>query len=209
MTMTDSKKLKILVINSLVASEGADEIEQVRVERARTLRIRLLADGYNILAVLPPDAGLEEQIAQLQPEVIIVDEQSDAALKKVVAATATAPRPIVCFTEDKDREKMHAAIEAGVSAYVVAGLSAERVKEVLDVALARFEVDQKLRQELSETRMKLAERKVIERAKGFLMERHHCTEDEAYRKLRRLAMDKNLKLSEVAQRMLDVADLLI
>lgn len=207
--MTDSKKLKILVINSLVASEGADEIEQVRVERARTLRIRLLADGYNILAVLPPDAGLEDQIAQLQPEVIIVDEQSDAALKKVVAATANAPRPIVCFTEDNDREKMHAAMEAGVSAYVVAGLSAERVKEVLDVALARFEVDQKLRHELSETKMKLAERKVIERAKGFLMERHHCSEDDAYRKLRRLAMDKNMKLSDVAQRMLDVADLLI
>jgi response regulator NasT len=207
--MTDSKKLKILVINSLVVSEGADEIEQVRVERARTLRIRLLADGYNILAVLPPGADLQEQIGQLQPDVIIVDEQSDAALRKVVAVTATAPRPIVCFTEDNDREKMHAAIEAGVSAYVVAGLSAERVKEVLDVALARFEVDQKLRHELSETKMKLAERKVIERAKGFLMERHHCSEDDAYRKLRRLAMDKNMKLSDVAQRMLDVADLLI
>jgi two-component system, response regulator / RNA-binding antiterminator len=80
---------------------------------------------------------------------------------------------------------------------------------VLDVALARFQVDQKLRHELSETRLKLAERKVIERAKGLLMERHHCSEDEAYRKLRRLAMDKNLKLSELAQRMLDVADLLI
>jgi response regulator NasT len=207
--MTDSKKLKILVINSLVVSEGADEIEQVRVERARTLRIRLLADGYNILAVLPPGADLQEQIGQLQPDVIIVDEQSDAALRKVVAVTATAPRPIVCFTEDNDREKMHAAIEAGVSAYVVAGLSAERVKEVLDVALARFEVDQKLRHELSETKMKLAERKVIERAKGFLMERHHFSEDDAYRKLRRLAMDKNMKLSDVAQRMLDVADLLI
>ena len=95
------------------------------------------------------------------------------------------------------------------SAYVVAGLSAERVKAVLDVALARFEVDQKLRHELSETKLKLADRKVIERAKGLLMERHHCSEDEAYRKLRRLAMDKNLKLSELAQRMLDVADLLI
>jgi two-component system, response regulator / RNA-binding antiterminator len=126
-----------------------------------------------------------------------------------VAATANDRRPIVCFTEDNDKVKMHSAIEAGVSAYVVAGLSADRVKAVLDVALARFEVDQKLRHELSETKLKLAERKVIERAKGLLMERHHCSEDEAYKKLRRLAMDKNLKLSEVAQRMLDVADLLI
>lgn len=207
--MTDSKQLKIVVINSLVVPEDADTATLIQAERARALRIGLLEGGYNILAALPPDTDLEEQIAQLQPDVIIVDEQSDAALKKVVAATATAPRPIVCFTEDNDREKMHAAIEAGVSAYVVAGLSADRVKPVLDVALARFEVEQKLRHELSETRIKLAERKVIERAKGLLMERHHCSEEEAYRKLRRLAMDKNLKLSELAQRMLDVADLLI
>lgn len=207
--MIDSKQLKILVVNSLVPPEGADQAALERAEQARALRIRLLEDGYNILAALPPDADLERQIAQLQPDVIIVDAQSDAALKKVVSATADDRRPIVCFTEDGDKNKMHAAIEAGVSAYVVAGLSAEWVTAVLDVAIARFEVDQKLRHELSEAKLRLAERKIIERAKGFLMERHHCTEDEAYRKLRRLAMDKNLKLSEVAQRMLDVADLLV
>lgn len=207
--MNDSRQLKIVVVNSLVAPAGAGPALQAQAERARALRIGLLENGYNILAALPPDADLAEQIAQLQPDVIIVDEQSDAALKKVVDATVNAPRPIVCFTQDKDRQKMHAAIEAGVSAYVVEGLSAERVMAVMDVALARFEVDQKLRHELSETKLKLAERKVIERAKGLLMERHHCTEDEAYRRLRRLAMDKNLKLSEVAQRMLDVADLLL
>jgi two-component system, response regulator / RNA-binding antiterminator len=207
--MNDSKHLKIVVVNSLVAPRDADRTAQEQAERARALRIGLLEAGYNILAALPPDADLEQQISTLQPDVIIVDEQSDAALRNVVAATANARRPIVCFTEDGDREKMHAAIEAGVSAYVVAGLSAERVKAVLDVAIARFEVDQKLRDELNETKVKLAERKVIERAKGLLMERHHCSEDEAYRKLRRLAMDKNVKLSEIAQRMLDFADLLI
>jgi response regulator NasT len=207
--MNDSKHLKIVVVNSLVAPRDADRTAQEQAERARALRIGLLEAGYNILAALPPDADLEQQISILQPDVIIVDEQSDAALRNVVAATANARRPIVCFTEDGDRKKMHAAIEAGVSAYVVAGLSAERVKAVLDVAIARFEVDQKLRDELNETRVKLAERKVIERAKGLLMERHHCSEDEAYRKLRRLAMDKNVKLSEIAQRMLDFADLLI
>jgi len=206
--MSDSKRLKIVVINSLVAPDGADEAARAQTERARALRIGLLEGGYNILAALPPDADLEKQIEQLQPDIIIVDEQSDAALKKVVAATVGAPRPIVCFTNDGDKKKMHAAIAAGVSAYVVAGLSAERVCAVLDVALARFEVDRKLRDELSETKVKLAERKVIERAKGLLMKRHHCSEDEAYHKLRRLAMDKNLKLAEVAQRMLDVADLL-
>jgi response regulator NasT len=95
-----------------------------------------------------------------------------------------------------------------VSAYVVAGLQSARVKPVLDVALARFRADQRLRAELSDTRLKLAERKTIERAKGLLMERHKISEQEAYQKLRRLAMDKNLKLAELAQRILDVADLL-
>jgi response regulator NasT len=208
-SMTDSKLLRIVVVNSLVPAAGADAAAIERAERARTLRISLLEAGYNIVAALPPDARLQEQIAQLQPDVIIVDAQSDAALKEVVSATTNAPRPIICFSEDGDRDRMHAALEAGVSAYVAAGLSADWVKAVLDVAVARFEVDQKLRDELSETRIKLAERKVIERAKGLLMERHRCSEDDAYRKLRRLAMDKNLKLSDVAQRMLDVADLLI
>lgn len=206
--MNDSRRLKIVVVNSLVAPDGADEAAIEQADRARALRIGLLENGYNILAALPPSDDLEAQIAKLQPDLIIVDEQSDAALKQVVAATSTARRPIVCFTEDDDRDKMHAAIRAGVSAYVVAGLSADRVKAVLDVAMTRFTVEQELRNELEETRNKLAERKVVERAKGLLMERQQCTEDEAYSKLRRLAMDKNLKLADVAQRMLDVADLL-
>lgn len=206
--MNDSRKLKIVVVNSLVAPDGADDIAVEQADRARALRIGLLENGYNILAALPPGDDLEGQIARLQPDLIIVDEQSDAALQRVVAATANARRPIVCFAADDDRQKMHAAIRAGVSAYVVQGLPADRVKVVLDVALARFKVEQELREELAETRTKLAERKVIERAKGLLMQRQQCTEDEAYAKLRRQAMDKNLKLAELAQRMLDVADLL-
>ncbi len=206
--MNDSRRLKIVVVNSLVAPDGADAVAIEQADRARALRIGLLENGYNILAALPPGDDLEGQIARLQPDLIIVDEQSDAAIQRVVAATANARRPIVCFTEDDDRQKMHSAIRAGVSAYVVQGLSAERVKAVLDVALTRFRVEQELREELEETRNKLAERKTIERAKGLLMERQQCSEDEAYSRLRRLAMDKNLKLVDVAQRMLDVAELL-
>lgn len=206
--MNDSRRLKIVVVNSLVAPDGADAVAIEQADRARALRIGLLENGYNILAALPPGDDLEGQIARLQPDLIIVDEQSDAAIQRVVAATANARRPIVCFTEDDDRQKMHSAIRAGVSAYVVQGLSAERVNAVLDVALTRFRVEQELREELEETRNKLAERKTIERAKGLLMERQQCSEDEAYSRLRRLAMDKNLKLVDVAQRMLDVAELL-
>jgi response regulator NasT len=94
------------------------------------------------------------------------------------------------------------------AAYIVAGLQTARIKPVLEVALARFRQEQKLLAELSDTKLKLAERKVLERAKGLLMEHHKLSEQEAYQKLRRLAMDKNLKLSEVAQRIIDAADLL-
>lgn len=141
---------------------------------------------------------------------IIVDAESDArdVLEHIVIATRDERRPIVMFTEDQDPESMEAAVEAGVSAYIVAGLQGERIKPVLQVALAQFKREQKLLDELSDTKSKLAERKVIERAKGLLMERQRFTEEQAYQKLRSMAMSKNLKLSEVAQRILDVEDLL-
>jgi len=206
--MNDSRRLKIVIVNSLVAPDGTDNASIEQADRVRALRIGLLENGYNILAALAPGDELEAQLANLQPGLIIVDEHSDTALNRVVAATAHARLPIVCFTEDHDRAKMFEAIKAGVSGYVVAGLSMDRLRAVLDVAVTRFKVEQELRNELEEVRNQLAERKVIERAKGQLMERQQCTEEQAYSKLRRLAMDRNLKLVEVAQRMLDVADLL-
>lgn len=207
----DLRSLRIVVVNCVVAPGDEDDLHVLeQAERSRALRIGLLQAGYNIVAVFPADMHLPERVAQLQPDMIIIDAESDArdVLEHVVVATREAPRPIVLFTEDPDKSNMEAAMEAGVSAYVVAGLQADRVKPVLDVALARFNAEQKLRTELSDTKLKLAERKTIERAKGLLMERHKISEDEAYQKLRRMAMDKNLKLSELAQRILDVADLL-
>ncbi|NVM78083.1 response regulator NasT [Duganella sp. SG902] len=201
--------LRIVVVNTVIHDEG-DEALHAQAERARVLRIALLEAGYDIIASLPPDMYLPERIAQLQPDMIIVDAESDArdVLEHVVIATRDERRPIVMFTEDQDPESMEAAVEAGVSAYVVAGLQSERIKPVLQVALAQFKREQKLLDELSDTKSKLAERKVIERAKGLLMERQRFTEEQAYQKLRSMAMSKNLKLSEVAQRILDVEDLL-
>lgn len=205
--------LRIVVINTveppIAELDDATREQAIAAERARALRIGLLQAGYNIVAVFPADMHLPERVAQLQPDMIIIDARSDArdVLEHVVASTQNAPRPIVLFTENHDKAPMQAAIEAGVSAYVVAGLHSERIKPVLDVALARFNAEQRLRAELSDTKMKLAERKSIDRAKGYLMEKHQLSEADAYQKMRRLAMDKNLKLSELAQRILDVADL--
>ncbi|HWW68377.1 MAG TPA: ANTAR domain-containing protein [Duganella sp.] len=205
------RNLRIVVVNAIIhAGDEDDEALRAQVERARVLRIGLLEAGYDIVASLPPDMYLPERIAQLQPDMIIVDAESDArdVLEHIVIATRDERRPIVMFTESEDTESMEAAMAAGVSAYIVAGLQGERIKPVLQVALARFKREQKLLDELSDTKSKLAERKVIERAKGLLMERQRFTEEQAYQKLRTMAMSKNLKLSEVAQRILDVEDLL-
>ncbi|MES2025933.1 MAG: ANTAR domain-containing protein [Pseudomonadota bacterium] len=206
----DLRSLRIVVVNPIAPEGELDEQALAQHERTRALRIGLLEAGYNIIASFPADLHLPERVAQMQPDMIIIDAESDArdVLEHVVMATRDARRPIVLFTEDKAKSSMEAAMAAGVSAYIVAGLQSERIKPVLDVAMARFNAEQKLLTELSDTKLKLAERKTIERAKGLLMERHKISEDEAYTKLRRMAMDKNLKLSELAQRVLDIADLL-
>jgi response regulator NasT len=206
-----SRNLRIVVVNpaSLVDSE-VDATRSAQARRGAALRIGLLESGYDIVASLPADMFLPERIVQLQPDLIIVDSESDArdVLEHIVVATRDEPRPIVLFTDDQSESSVEAAMAAGVSAYIVAGLQAERVKPVLDVALARFRRERKLLDELSDTRQKLAERKVVERAKGLLMARHKLSEDQAYQKLRSMAMNKNLKLAEIAQRILDVEDLL-
>lgn len=130
-------------------------------------------------------------------------------------ATKDARRPLVMFTNDHDPTNARAAVAAGVSAYVVAGLSPERIRPILDVAMARFEREQALHAELAEAKTEvqdlsteLKNRRTIERAKGLLMQRQGLSEQVAYEKLRKTAMDKGLKVVEVAQRMLDVADLM-
>ena len=204
--MSSAAALRIVI----VAPDLADTQSDVEAERSRSLRIGLLENGYNIVAVLPVDVFLPERLAQISPDMIIVDAESEArdTLEHVVMATRDARRPIVLFTNDDDTTHVRDAIAAGVTAYVVAGLASERVKPVLEVAMARFQHEEAMRRELTDARSQLSDRKVIDRAKGLLMKRHAVSEDEAYLRLRKAAMDKGMKLADVAQRILDVADLL-
>jgi response regulator NasT len=200
-----------VVVNTvLLDGDEQDDALAAQVRRGNALRIGLLESGYDIVASLPADMYLPERISQLQPDMIIVDAQSDArdVLEHIVIASRDERRPIVLFTDDDTTRSMDAAMAAGVSAYVVAGLQSERITPVLNVAMARFRQEQKLLAELEETRHKLAERKVIDRAKGILMTSQRLTEEQAYQKLRSMAMNKNMKLAEIAQRILDVEDLL-
>lgn len=200
----------VVVAPDLDVTDPGDNHALEQAERSRFLRIGLLENGFNLIATLPADVFLADRLAQLQPDMIIVDAESEArdALEHVVMATRDARRPIVMFTNDEDTSHVKDAVAAGVSAYIVAGLSPARIRPILDVAMARFQHEQSLRQELAQARNELQERKVIDRAKGLLMQRQGLTEQAAYEKLRKTAMDKGLKLAEVAQRILDVADLL-
>ena len=201
------RNLRIVVVNTAC---GSDTGGHAQAQRNAALRIGLLESGYDIVAALPADIFLPDRIAQIQPDMIIIDSESDArdVLEHIVIATRDEPRPIVLFTDDQTPASVDAALAAGVSAYIVAGLLPERVKPVLDVALARFRREQKLVDELVDARRQLAERKLIERAKGLLMARHRMTEAQAYQKLRSMAMSRKLRLAEIAQRVLDVEDLL-
>ena len=200
----------VVIAPDLSVVDTDDEAALALIDRSRQLRIGLLEGGFNLIATLPADTFLAERLAQLQPDMIIVDAESDArdSLEHVVMATRDARRPIVLFTNDDDTSHVKDAVAAGVSAYIVAGLEPTRIRPILDVAMARFEHEQGLRRELADAKGELQDRKTIARAKTMLMQRQGLSEPLAYDKLRKAAMDKGLRMGEVAQRLLDAADLL-
>jgi response regulator NasT len=207
---SEALSLRVVIILPVALSVEPDDEEVAEVERTRILRIALLEAGYNVVATLPGDRFLPERLAQIQPDLIVVDAESQGRdiLEHVVVASRDDRRPIVMLSDDPDTSYVRRAISAGVSTYVVAGTPPEHIKPVLDVALARFEHEEKLRSELADARNQLEERKVIDRAKGLLMTRQGLSEQEAYARLRKAAMDRGIKLAEVAQRLIDAADLL-
>jgi response regulator NasT len=179
-------------------------------ERADVLREGLARAGCEVAASLSSPLELLQAIAVAKPDLIIIDTESPSrdVLEHLVVVSRDEPRPIVMFARDADAATIREVMQAGVSAYVVDGLDPARVKSIIDVACARFEEFQRLRAALAEANLKLAERKVVERAKGVLMQARGLSEDEAYRALRRLAMDRNRRLADVAQALLDASELL-
>ena len=179
-------------------------------ERAELLRAALLLAGHEVTAALSSPLALLHTIEQLQPDVIVIHTDSPGrdVLEHLVLVSQHSPRPVVMFTSDGSEPAIRAATRAGVSAYVVDGLDQHRIKTIVDVAVARFDEMQDLRDQLTEANTQLAERKVIERAKGLLMKSRNLDEQAAFTALRKAAMDRKLKLSEVAQRIVDAADLL-
>lgn len=179
-------------------------------EKAEVLRDGLERAGHEVTASLTSPIALLKTIEKLQPDVIVIDTDSPSrdVLEHLVAVSQHGPRPVVMFANDGAPETIREAVKAGVSAYVVDGLDPSRIRTIIDVAVARFEDFQRLRTELAEANEKLSDRKLIERAKGMLMKTRGLDEEAAYAFLRKAAMDRKLKLGEVAQRLIDAADLL-
>ena len=178
-------------------------------ERVSVLEQALKAADYQVVAKLAASEDLHAHAGRIQPNVIVIHIASPDrdTLVRICKISRTQNYPVVMFTQDEDGEKIRMAIEAGISAYIVRGLSSERVKPIIDVAVARFEKSLALHKELGQTRTMLAERKIIERAKGVLMQQRGCSEDEAYQVLRKSAMDRNRRMVEVARNIIDVEEL--
>ena len=180
------------------------------MERAEVLQRALEQSGYEVVAYIPSTFDLHRQVVALKPDIIIIDTDSPDrdTLENLCVVSRDEPRPVVMFTHDGDSDKIRAATAAGVSAYVVDGMEVERIGPILDAAIARFEQYQALKRELDEIEEKLADRKVIERAKGILMQTRNMSEDEAYRALRKRAMENKSRLADVARQVVALAGLM-
>ena len=167
------------------------------------------AGSYDIHVISEP-TGLARKIQALSPDVVLIDVESPSrdTLEELALASGPLDRPVAMFV-DRDGEGLtDTAIEAGVSAYVVDGMKPQRVKPIMDAAIARFRMFQRMRTELAETKRALEERKMIDRAKGMLMKARGVDEDEAYALLRKTAMDQGRRVAEVAEALVTASELL-
>jgi response regulator NasT len=186
----------------LLIDDGAHRVSLIHDELAR--------QGHMVVGVLDSALLIHDCVLRLQPDVVIVDSDSPTrdTLEHLSTVSASCPRPVVVFSEDASQAPMQQALKAGVSAYVIAGLQPSRLLPVLQVAIARFEQDRAVRGQLELAQSQLGERKVIDRAKGILMDEIGLSEEQAFAHLRKLAMDRSQRLAQVAERIVCARDLL-
>jgi two-component system, response regulator / RNA-binding antiterminator len=184
----------------------------VEKDRDRALLIvdSLLSAGDHDIHVIADESGLARKISERNPDVVLIDlaNPSRDMLEELTLASGPMERTVAMFVDRSDQGLTKAAIEAGVSAYVVDGLRADRLEPILDAAIARFHMFQRMRVELVATKRALEERKIIDRAKGILMKAKRIPEEEAYALLRKAAMDQGRKLAEVAEALVMASGLL-
>ena len=164
----------------------------------------LEAADCEVMATLNSTRALEAQVAMLRPDVVIIAQDSPDrdTLEHICVANRDCPRPIVMFTDDARPESIRAATQAGVTSYVVDGMDAARIRPILDVAVSRFQAYQALHDELEQTKLQLTERKLVDQAKAQLIRQTGASETEVYREMRKAAMDRGIRLVDVARQVL-------
>lgn len=189
--------LKILLVNDTNKQVGR-------------LRAALVQAGFEVVEEVSSAFMIPRTVACLQPDLVMIDTESASrdVLEQIVIVSQNEPRPIVMVSDDRQPTAIRAAIKAGVSAYVVEGIDATKLESVLAVAQARFEEDQALREQVRVAESKLNERKTVERAKGMLMQLRGMTEADAYNAMRKMAMDRNIRIVDVAEKLLSMNELL-
>lgn len=180
------------------------------VTRAAVLEDGLREAGYNDVVVVRDMQNLLKRIVDVAPDVIFIDLENPNrdVLEQMFQVSRTVQRPIAMFVDKSDASMTEAAVNAGVSAYVVDGLKKERIHSILELTISRFKAFNQLRTELDKTKQQLEERKLVERAKGILMQGRGLNEEQAYALLRKAAMNENLKLAQVSQSIITAAKLL-
>jgi response regulator NasT len=178
--------------------------------RASIIEEGLREAGHNRVTLLEDIKGSMRKIVELDPDVIVVDIENPNRdmLEHAFQVSRTSKRPVAMFVDRSDQRSIEAAMDAGVSAYVVDGLKKDRIKPILDTAISRFKAFERLRRELEEARSELAERKTIERAKGILMRTRGLSEADAYALLRRTAMSQSRRIADIAESLIVASDLL-
>ena len=179
------------------------------------VRVAILEDGLREaghvhLARIDETSHLLARIHAFDPDVILIDLENPSGdvLAEMFLVSRAVKRPVAMFVDQSDTASIDAAVDAGVSAYIVGGLRKERIKNILDLCISRFNAFARLQDELERARTALDERKAIDRAKGILMKARDLTEQDAYALLRRTAMNENKKIAEVAQSVITAAQLL-
>jgi two-component system, response regulator / RNA-binding antiterminator len=206
---------------SLASSAGAIEYESMtdaalqvlviddNAARASIIEEGLREAGHRIVTVTDM-RQLLAQIAHIDPDVIFIDLENPNrdVLEQMFQVSRSVRRPVVMFVDQSDKASIEAAIDAGVSAYVVDGMRKERVKPILDMAISRFNAFHRLREELDRTKQALEDRKIIDRAKGILMKSRNISEEDAYALLRKTAMNESRRMADVARGLVTAAKLL-
>ena len=178
--------------------------------RASVIEAGLREAGHDNFTIVHDVTGIARRIADIEPDVIVISLESPNRdmLENMFQLSRAVKRPIAMFVDRSDRAAIEAAVEAGVSAYVVDGLKQERVKPILDMAISRFNAFSRMQRELEEAHSELENRKLVDRAKGILMTTRGLSEADAYALLRKTAMNQHRKISEIAESLITAAGLL-